>query len=87
MDPKEARRNDRYAQLALAAAHHAPQDSGLTRDDLVPDRTGVIVGSGIGGDGDNREADDSPHPAGTPTRVTLYDSLPYCQYCRRNHRD
>ena len=23
MDPKEARRNDRYAQLALAAAHHA----------------------------------------------------------------
>ena len=49
MDPKEARRNDRYAQLALAAAHHALKDSGLTRDDLVPDRTGVIVGSGIGG--------------------------------------
>ena len=24
-------------------------DSGLTRDDLIPDRTGVIVGSGIGG--------------------------------------
>ena len=23
MDPKEARRNDRYAQLALAATHHA----------------------------------------------------------------
>ena len=49
MDPKEARRNDRYAQLALAAAHHALNDSGLTRDDLIPDRTGVIVGSGIGG--------------------------------------
>ena len=49
MDPKEARRNDRYAQLALAAAHHALKDSGLSRDDLVPDRTGVIVGSGIGG--------------------------------------
>ena len=49
MDPKEARRNDRYAQLALAATHYALSDSGLTRDELVPDRTGVIVGSGIGG--------------------------------------
>ena len=49
MDPKEARRNDRYAQLALAATHHALKDSGLTRDELVPDKTGVIVGSGIGG--------------------------------------
>lgn len=49
MDPKEARRNDRYAQLALAATHYALSDSGLTRDQLVPDRTGVIVGSGIGG--------------------------------------
>ena len=49
MDPKEARRNDRYAQLALAATHHALKDSGLSRDELVPDRTGVIVGSGIGG--------------------------------------
>ena len=49
MDPKEARRNDRYAQLALAATHHALRDASLSRDDLVPDRTGVIVGSGIGG--------------------------------------
>ena len=49
MDPKEARRNDRYAQLALAATSHALNDAGLSRDDLVPDRTGVIVGSGIGG--------------------------------------
>ena len=49
MDPKEARRNDRYAQLALAATHYALVDSGLSRDELVADRTGVIVGSGIGG--------------------------------------
>ena len=49
MDPKEARRNDRYAQLALAASHHALKDAGLSRDDLIPERTGVIVGSGIGG--------------------------------------
>ena len=49
MDPKEARRNDRYAQLALAASHHALKDAGLSRNDIVPERTGVIVGSGIGG--------------------------------------
>ena len=49
MDTKEARRNDRYAQLALAATHFALIDAGLSRDDLIPQRTGVLVGSGIGG--------------------------------------
>ncbi|MEC9122524.1 MAG: beta-ketoacyl synthase N-terminal-like domain-containing protein, partial [Verrucomicrobiota bacterium] len=49
MDPKEVRRNDRYAHLALAATHHALRDANLSRDDLVPERTGVLVGSGIGG--------------------------------------
>jgi len=32
MDPKEARRNDRYAQLALAATHGALKDANLTRE-------------------------------------------------------
>src|SRR5574344_26934 len=41
-----ARRNDRYAQFALAAAHHAMEDSGLT---IEPERLGVYIGSGIGG--------------------------------------
>ena len=49
MDPKEARRNDRYAQLALAATHGALNDANLNREELVPNRTGVLVGSGIGG--------------------------------------
>ena len=49
MDPKEARRNDRYAQLALAATHGALKDANLSREELVPNRTGVLVGSGIGG--------------------------------------
>ena len=49
MDPKEVRRNDRYAHFALAATHHALTDANLSREDLVPDRTGVLVGSGIGG--------------------------------------
>ena len=49
MDPKEVRRNDRYTHLALAASRFALADSNLSKDTLVPDRTGVLVGSGIGG--------------------------------------
>jgi 3-oxoacyl-[acyl-carrier-protein] synthase II len=49
MDPKEVRRNDRYTHLALAASRFALADSNLSKDKLVPDRTGVLVGSGIGG--------------------------------------
>ncbi|MFQ5529558.1 MAG: beta-ketoacyl-ACP synthase II [Gemmatimonadota bacterium] len=51
MDRKEARRADRFLQFALAVADQAVRQAGL--DNLDPnspsDRTGVIVGSGIGG--------------------------------------
>ena len=46
---KEARRMDRFVQLAIAAAHEAMLDSGLKIDDSNADRVGVMVGSGIGG--------------------------------------
>jgi len=49
MDPKEARRNDRYTQLALAAAKLAVQDSGIDVAKVDRERAGVIIGSGIGG--------------------------------------
>ena len=49
MDPKEVRRNDRYVHLAFSAARRAMADAGLSREDLQPERTGVLVGSGIGG--------------------------------------
>jgi len=49
MDPKEVRRNDRYVHLAVGASHRAMLDAGLFKEDLKPDRTGVLVGSGIGG--------------------------------------
>ena len=48
-NPKDARRSDRYAQLAVAAAKMALEDSGLEPDKVQADRVGVIVGSGIGG--------------------------------------
>lgn len=49
MDPKEARRNDRYTQFAVAGAHMALSDAGLDPKVVDPDRFGVLIGSGIGG--------------------------------------
>jgi 3-oxoacyl-[acyl-carrier-protein] synthase II len=49
IDRKEARRYDLFAQFALAAAHQAVAQAGLEDRFPVPDRTGVVIGSGIGG--------------------------------------
>src|ERR687897_1551056 len=49
MDKKEARRYDLFAQFALGAAHQAVTQAGLDRDAPSPNRTGVVIGSGIGG--------------------------------------
>jgi 3-oxoacyl-[acyl-carrier-protein] synthase II len=49
MSAKEARRSDRYTQLALAAAVQAAEEAGVPADGLEPDRLGVIVGTGVGG--------------------------------------
>lgn len=49
MDPKEAKRNDRYTHFGLAAAKLAVQDSGIDFSSVDTDRVGVLVGSGIGG--------------------------------------
>ncbi|MGA8295873.1 MAG: beta-ketoacyl-ACP synthase II [Acidimicrobiales bacterium] len=46
-DPKEARHLDRFAQLSIAAAQLAVDDSGPTETD--PIRSGVIFGTGVGG--------------------------------------
>ncbi len=48
MDFKEARRMDRFSQLAVAAAKEAVADSGLDLNGIDMERAGVIVGSGIG---------------------------------------
>lgn len=49
MDPKEARRNDRYTHFGFVAARQAVADSGLEMAREDGDRVGVIIGSGIGG--------------------------------------
>ena len=48
MDAKEARKADRFAQLAVVAADEAVRQANLG-DDVDPTRAGVIIGSGIGG--------------------------------------
>ena len=49
VDPREARKLDRYVQLALAAAALAVADSGLSEEELRGERTGTLLGSCIGG--------------------------------------
>ncbi len=47
--PKDARRADRYVQLAVAASKMAMADCGVDVSAIDPRRFGVMVGSGIGG--------------------------------------
>jgi 3-oxoacyl-[acyl-carrier-protein] synthase II len=49
MDPKEARRNDRYTHFGYVAARQAVKDASLDMTKEDGDRVGVIIGSGIGG--------------------------------------
>jgi 3-oxoacyl-[acyl-carrier-protein] synthase II len=51
MDFKEARRRDRYEQLAVAAAKETIQSAGLEINDDTTHNIGVIVSSAIGGIG------------------------------------
>lgn len=55
MDRKEARKMDLFIQFAMAAAHLAVEDSGLSPEALAGERTGTYVGSGIGGLGSIEE--------------------------------
>jgi len=49
MDPKEARRRDRFEQLGTAAANDALANSGLEITEANGGRIGVLVSSAIGG--------------------------------------
>jgi 3-oxoacyl-[acyl-carrier-protein] synthase II len=51
IDRKDARKMDAFIQYAVAAAQLAVDDSGIKPSLLEGDRTGVYVGSGIGGIG------------------------------------
>ncbi|RTL47781.1 MAG: beta-ketoacyl-[acyl-carrier-protein] synthase II [Sphingobacteriales bacterium] len=49
MDRKEARKIDRFTQFALVASDQAMADAGLNKENINPDRVGVVFASGIGG--------------------------------------
>lgn len=49
LDRKEARKLDRFTQTALVASDFAVQDAGIDKDNVNPDRVGVVFASGIGG--------------------------------------
>jgi len=49
IDKKDAKRMDRFAQYAVAAAKMAVQDAGLSITEDIAPRVGVWIGSGIGG--------------------------------------
>ena len=49
IDRKEARKIDRYTQLALISAIQAVEDSGMNLETVDKERIGVVFGVGIGG--------------------------------------
>jgi 3-oxoacyl-[acyl-carrier-protein] synthase II len=51
LDRKEQRRNDRYVQYALVASREAMNQAGLPEhlEGELAERTGVVIGTGIGG--------------------------------------
>jgi len=55
LDQRQAKRMDRFSQLALAAAKMAFADAGFAPGGFDPRRAGVILGTGIGGIGELEE--------------------------------
>ena len=49
IDPKEAKRMDRFTQFAMVAADEAIADSGINEANIDPYRIGVLVSSAAGG--------------------------------------
>ena len=49
LEPKEAKRWDRFCQFGVVAARQAVADAGLAIDDDNRHRVGVSIGSGVGG--------------------------------------
>ncbi|MAS33325.1 MAG: beta-ketoacyl-[acyl-carrier-protein] synthase II [Anaerolineaceae bacterium] len=72
MPAKDARRRDRYQQLIIPAAREALAGSGLEITEENRDRTGVIVGSSVGGVESYFEQAQLLFHAGDPRRITPF---------------
>jgi 3-oxoacyl-[acyl-carrier-protein] synthase II len=71
MDPKEARRRDRFEQFGVAAANDAMASSGLEVTEANAGRIGVLVSSAIGGIKSLQDAVITNHTEG-PRRVSPF---------------
>jgi 3-oxoacyl-[acyl-carrier-protein] synthase II len=71
MDPKEARRRDRFEQTGVAAAKDALENSGLEITEANSGRIGVLVSSAIGGIKSLQDAVITNHTEG-PRRVSPF---------------
>jgi 3-oxoacyl-[acyl-carrier-protein] synthase II len=49
LEPKEARRMDRFTQFAMVSSLEAMRDAKLAVGDTDPERFGIVLGNGIGG--------------------------------------
>jgi len=49
LERKEARKIDRFTQIAIVSSDQAVADAGITKQNVDPDRVGVVFASGIGG--------------------------------------
>lgn len=49
IEPKEVRKMDRFIHFAIATAEMALQDAGLKITSGIAERTGIVIGSGLGG--------------------------------------
>lgn len=75
MDRRDARRRDRYQQLATVAASEAMRQAQLPINDETRERIGIIIGTGIGGsntllDQENVRRDKGPRRV-SPFAVTM----------------
>ena len=71
MDRKEARRADRFSQLALAAAQEAINQAGLEQEEPLGNRTSSLIASGVGGIITLSEQFDVLHEKG-PKRISPF---------------
>ncbi len=77
IEPKEQKKMDTFIHYAIAAAHEAVKDSGYVPvNDEARERTGVLIGSGIGGLNEIYETSIVLHEKG-PRRVSPF-FIPRC---------
>jgi 3-oxoacyl-[acyl-carrier-protein] synthase II len=69
---RDARRMDRYAQMAFVAAKEAVADAAFPDDREIRDRTGVLVATGIGGITTVQDTVTKAREIGTSSRISPF---------------